>query len=56
VVCIGAAITDHTGRSVAAVSISGPAFRIRERGIDNVARRVTERAAEASVRMGGRTT
>jgi DNA-binding IclR family transcriptional regulator len=55
VVCIAAPITDHTGRSVAAVSISGPAFRIREQGIANVARRVTERAAEASTRMGART-
>jgi DNA-binding IclR family transcriptional regulator len=41
-------------RSVAAVSVSGPAFRIREQGIENVARRVTERAAEVSIRMGGR--
>jgi DNA-binding IclR family transcriptional regulator len=55
VVCIAAPITDHTGRSVAAVSISGPAFRIREQGIENVARRVTERAADVSIRMGGRT-
>jgi DNA-binding IclR family transcriptional regulator len=55
VVCIAAPITDHTGRSVAAVSISGPAFRIREQGIENVARRLTEHAAEASIRMGGRT-
>jgi DNA-binding IclR family transcriptional regulator len=55
VVCIAAPITDHTGRTVAAMSISGPAFRIREQGIANVARRVTERAAEASTRMGART-
>jgi DNA-binding IclR family transcriptional regulator len=53
VVCIAAPITDHTGRTVAAVSISGPAFRIREQGIENVARRVTERATEASMQMGG---
>src|SRR5258705_1648755 len=52
VVCIAAPITDHTGRSVAALSVSGPAFRMREHGIDNVARRVTVRAAEASARMG----
>jgi DNA-binding IclR family transcriptional regulator len=55
VVCIAAPITDHTGRTVAAVSISGPAFRIREEGTENVARRVTERAADVSIRMGGRT-
>jgi DNA-binding IclR family transcriptional regulator len=53
VVCIAAPITDHTGRTAAAVSISGPAFRIREHGIENVARRLAERTAEVSARMGG---
>jgi DNA-binding IclR family transcriptional regulator len=52
VVCIAAPITDHTGRSVAALSVSGPAFRMHEHGIDDVARRVTMRAAEVSARMG----
>jgi DNA-binding IclR family transcriptional regulator len=55
VVCVAAPITDHTGRSVAAVSVSGPAFRIREQGIENLARRVIEHAAQASIRMGGGT-
>jgi DNA-binding IclR family transcriptional regulator len=54
VVCIAAPITDHTGRCVAAVSISGPTFRIREHGIDNVARLVVEHAAKGSTRMGSR--
>ncbi|MFG1710371.1 IclR family transcriptional regulator [Nonomuraea sp. M3C6] len=53
VVCIAAPITDHTGQAVAAVSISGPAFRIREHGIEDLARRLTERAVETSTRMGG---
>ena len=52
VVCVAAPITDHTGRSVAAISVSGPAFRMREHGVDNIARRVTARAAEVSARMG----
>lgn len=55
VICIAAPIADHTGRCVAAVSVSGPAFRIREHGVDNVARQVTARAKEASTRMGDRT-
>jgi IclR family acetate operon transcriptional repressor len=55
VVCIAAPITDYTGRCIAAVSVSGPAFRIREHGVDNVARQVTARASEASMRMGGKT-
>lgn len=52
VVCVAAPVTDHTGRSVAALSVSGPAFRMREHGVDNIARHVTARAREVSVRMG----
>lgn len=52
VVCIGAPIRDHTGGIVAAVSISGPAFRVRERGIAESAAHVVAAAADASVRLG----
>lgn len=52
VVCIAAPVTDHTGRTVAAVSVSGPSFRMREHGVANVADRVTACAAEVSARMG----
>lgn len=52
VFCIAAPVTDHTGRTVAALSVSGPAFRIREHGIEHVAGRVAAHAAEVSARMG----
>lgn len=44
-VCIGAAIRDHMGDPVGALSISGPAERMRERGVDVLGRIVSESAA-----------
>jgi DNA-binding IclR family transcriptional regulator len=52
VVCIGAPIRDHAGSVVAAVSISGPAFRVRERGIAEMATVVVVAAAKASTGLG----
>jgi DNA-binding IclR family transcriptional regulator len=52
VICIGAPIRDHSGGVVAAISISGPAFRIHERGVDEMAQLVIGAAAEASSRLG----
>jgi DNA-binding IclR family transcriptional regulator len=52
VVCVAAPISDHTGRTVAALSVSGPAFRMRENGVENIAHQVIARAAEVSARMG----
>jgi IclR family acetate operon transcriptional repressor len=52
VICIGAPIRDHSGGAVAAISISGPSFRIHERGVDEMAQLVIGAAAEASVRLG----
>ncbi|MDT5161349.1 MAG: IclR family transcriptional regulator, acetate operon repressor [Mycobacterium sp.] len=45
VVCIGAAIRDHKGDPVGALSISGPAGRMRERGVDALGRMVSQSAA-----------
>ena len=52
VICIGAPIRDHSGGVVGAISISGPAFRIHERGVDEMAQLVIGAAAEASERLG----
>jgi len=52
VFCIGAPIRDHNGSVVAAISISGPAFRIAERGPDELARLVVAAAGDASRRLG----
>jgi DNA-binding IclR family transcriptional regulator len=52
VVCIGAPIRDQSWATIAAVSISGPAFRVRERGVAEMAKLVVEAASNASIRLG----
>lgn len=52
VVCIAAPIRDFSGRIVAAVSISGPEFRIAERGVPAFAAIVQGAARRASERLG----
>jgi DNA-binding IclR family transcriptional regulator len=52
VVCIAAPIRDFSGRIVAAVSISGPEFRIAERGVPAFAAIVQGAAQRASERLG----
>lgn len=51
--CIGAPVLGETGRPVAAISVSGPAFRLTRKVIQDVLRReVIETAAEVSRRLG----
>ena len=51
-VAIGAPILDHAGRSLAAISVGGPAGRLTGRRIPRLARRVVDRARRISVRLG----
>lgn len=44
VVCIGAAVRDHKGDPVGALSISGPAERMRQAGIDKLGHVVSDTA------------
>ncbi|GFG50091.1 IclR family transcriptional regulator [Mycolicibacterium agri] len=48
VVCIGAAIRDHKGDPLGALSISGPAQRIRQKGVEQLGRVVSETAMSFS--------
>lgn len=45
VVCVGAAIRDHKGDPVGALSISGPAQRMRKHGIDRLGEIVSKTAS-----------
>lgn len=45
VLCIGAAIRDHKGDPVGALSISGPARRMREQGVDRLGEIVSKTAS-----------
>lgn len=53
--CLAAPIRDHSGAVVAAISVSGPAFRIARHGVEAVAAAVMAMAAEASARLGAPT-
>lgn len=49
VVCVGASVHDHLGRPAGAISVSGPAFRMREHGITRLGRAVMATANHFSV-------
>jgi DNA-binding IclR family transcriptional regulator len=49
---IAAPVRDHTGAVVAALSVSGPAYRFDRQQLSNVAPEVVSAAAEVSHRMG----
>ena len=53
VLCIGAPIRDYTGRVVAAVSLSGPTFRLFGAERRRVTSLVVAAAADATLRLGG---
>lgn len=50
--CVGAAVWDHSGRPVAAISVSGPSFRISKEIAPVVARAVVKTAQELSRELG----
>ena len=50
--CIAGSIRDHTGEVIASMSISGPAFRINESNIPNIAKKVKEYCDYISKEMG----
>jgi IclR family acetate operon transcriptional repressor len=54
--CLGAAVLDHTGRPIAALSVSAPAFRLPMDKLDAVApsvRRAAQVLSEESGYRGG---
>lgn len=51
-VCVAAAIRDRDGRVIAGISIGGPASRVRKRGVEIVAREVTQSARAIEVVVG----
>jgi DNA-binding IclR family transcriptional regulator len=52
--CVGAPVRDHTGRVVAAISVSGPSFRFTAERAADTAPHLLEAAAGISERMGWR--
>jgi len=52
VLCVAAPIRDHEGKIIAAISISGPASRIRHAGIGTLAAAVIDAAAATGAKLG----
>ncbi|AZR74478.1 hypothetical protein BBF96_14445 [Anoxybacter fermentans] len=52
VCCVASPIRNHTGKVIASLSVSGPAFRINEDNIPNIARKVKEYCNQISAKMG----
>lgn len=52
VTCIAAPVFDCYSDVVASVSISGPSYRLKEKGLDNIIPDVVQVAKELSVRLG----
>ena len=50
--CMAGPIRDYTGKVIASMSISGPAFRINENNTPNIAKKVKEYCDCISKEMG----
>jgi IclR family acetate operon transcriptional repressor len=50
--CVGAAVHAHSGKLVAAMSISGPAFRMTRERVPEVGRTLMQAARELSAELG----
>jgi IclR family transcriptional regulator, KDG regulon repressor len=50
--CVGAAVRDYLGRPVAALSVSGPAFRVSKARVLIIAKPVMRAAAALSAELG----
>ncbi|MBA7546425.1 HTH-type transcriptional regulator XynR [subsurface metagenome] len=50
--CVAGPIRDYTGKVIASMSVSGPAFRINENNIQNIAKKVKEYCDYISEEMG----
>jgi DNA-binding IclR family transcriptional regulator len=52
VLCIAAPVHDHAGKVAAAISVSGPAFRMRRAGLGRLTQAVMESAAATGEKLG----
>src|SRR5258707_13783208 len=50
--CVGAAVSSHNGKLAAAMSISGPAFRISKERVPEIGRALMEAAGKLSAELG----
>lgn len=52
VLCLGTPIFDYSGRAMAAISVSGPATRMKEKGTERIGEEIKKAGLEISSKMG----
>lgn len=52
ILCIGTPIFDYSGRAIAAISVSGPANRLKEKGVERMSDEIKKAGEQISVQMG----
>jgi len=50
--CLGTPIFDYSGRAIGAISVSGPANRIKEKGIERIGEEIKKAGQEMSAKLG----
>lgn len=52
IICIGTPVFDYSGRAVGAISVSGPASRIQEKGIERIGKELKRIGQRISANLG----
>lgn len=52
IICLGTPVYDFSGRAIGAISVSGPAARIREKGIDHIGQELKRSGEIISAKLG----
>lgn len=52
ILCLGTPIFDYSGRAIGAISVSGPANRIKEKGIERIGEEIKKAGQEMSAKLG----
>lgn len=52
IICLGTPVFDYSGRAIGAISVSGPAERIKEKGIERIGQEMKKSGEEISAHMG----
>ncbi|TGE31519.1 IclR family transcriptional regulator [Desulfosporosinus sp. Sb-LF] len=52
IICLGTPVFDYSGRAIGAISVSGPASRIEEKGIERIGQEMKKSGEEISGKLG----
>ena len=52
ILCLGTPIFDYSGRPIGAISVSGPANRMKEKGIERIGEEIKKAGQEMSAKLG----